>query len=64
MPKPTAVQLTRVVEIRASHDRNRLLATYDPARLTLRLFHRGQIIVVNLAELTQATEPPPRQPLT
>lgn len=49
---PPAIHLTQVIEIRARHDRNRLLATYDPARLTLRLFHRGQTIVVNLAELT------------
>lgn len=52
MTKPPTLHLTQVVEIRARHDRNRLLATYDPARLVLRLFHRGEIIVVRLDELT------------
>lgn len=52
MPKPSTLQLTQIVEIRARHDRNRLLATYDPVRLVLRLFHRGETIVVRLDELT------------
>ena len=56
MPKLPAVHLTQVIEIRASHDRNRLLATYDPARAVLRLFHRGQTIVVRLAELDPAPD--------
>ena len=37
-----------VVEIRARHDRNRLLGTYDPAGRVLRLFHRGDIVIVKL----------------
>lgn len=49
---PPTLQLAQVVEIRAARDRNRLLATYDPARLVLRLFHRGEIIVVRLDDLT------------
>lgn len=52
MANQSTLQLTQVVEIRAARDRNRLLATYDPARLVLRLFHRGEIIVVRLDELT------------
>lgn len=53
MPKhPPTLQLTQVVEIRSKRDRNRLLATYDPARLVLRLFHRGEIIVIRLDDLT------------
>jgi len=46
-----ATQAVTVIEIRARHDRNRLLGTYDPARRLLRLFHRGQQITVNLAEV-------------
>jgi hypothetical protein len=46
-----ATQVVSIVEIRARHDRNRLLGTYDPARRLLRLFHRGQQITVNLAEV-------------
>lgn len=52
MPKPPTLHVTQIVEIRARHDRNRLLATYDPVRLVLRLFHRGEIIVVRLDDLT------------
>lgn len=52
MPKAPTLQLTQIVEIRARHDRNRLLATYDPVRLVLRLFHRGETITVRLDELS------------
>lgn len=38
-------------EIRARSDRNRLLATYDPDRRTMRLYHRGEVVVVNISEL-------------
>lgn len=58
MTNQSTLQLTQVVEIRAARDRNRLLATYDPARLVLRLFHRGEIIVVRLDELTARGEQP------
>lgn len=47
----SAAQIVAIVEIRAKHDRNRLLGTYDPARRLLRLFHRGQQVTVNLAEV-------------
>ena len=46
-----AAQVVAIVEIRAKHDRNRLLGTYDPVRRLLRLFHRGQQITVNLTEV-------------
>lgn len=46
-----AIQVTQIVEIRARRDRNRLLATYDPALEVLRFFHRGEIITVSLEEL-------------
>ena len=42
------VQTVEIVEIRARHDRNRLLGTYDPARRVLRLFHRGETVTVQL----------------
>ena len=64
MAKAPTLQVTQIVEIRARRDRNRLLATYDPARLVLRLFHRGQIIVVRLDELTQEAEAVSAPPLT
>ena len=51
MATEQATQTVTVIEIRARHDRNRLLGTYDPARCLLRLFHRGQQITVNLAEV-------------
>lgn len=41
-------QVVEVIEIRARHDRNRLLGTYDPACGVLRLFHRGEIVTVKL----------------
>ena len=46
-----ATQVVSIVEIRAHHDRNRLLGTYDPVRRLLRLFHRGEQVTVNIAEL-------------
>ena len=46
-----ATQTVTIVEIRARHDRNRLLGTYDPARRLLRLFHRGEQVTVNIGEL-------------
>ena len=51
MATEQAAQMVTVIEIRARHDRNRLLGTYDPVRRLLRLFHRGQQITVNLAEV-------------
>jgi hypothetical protein len=51
MATKQATQTVTVIEIRARHDRNRLLGTYDPVRRLLRLFHRGQQITVNLAEV-------------
>lgn len=51
MKTEQAAQMVKIVEIRARHDRNRLLGTYDPVRRLLRLFHRGQQITVNLAEM-------------
>lgn len=51
MKTKQATQMVTIVEIRARHDRNRLLGTYDPVRRLLRLFHRGQQVTVNLAEV-------------
>lgn len=53
----TAAQVVEIVEIRARHDRNRLLGTYDPLRGVLRLFHRGQTVTVKLPPVQGA--PPP-----
>lgn len=57
----TAAQTVEIMEIRARHDRNRLLGTYDPARGVLRLFHRGGIVTVELppfaCEANQAGQP-------
>lgn len=49
MAVQAAVCTVQVVEIRARHDRNRLLGTYDPARGVLRLFHRGETVTVDLS---------------
>jgi len=38
-------------EIRSRSDRNRLLGTYDPDRRVMRLYHRGEVVVVNISEL-------------
>ena len=38
-------------EIRARQDRNRLLATYDPERRVMRLFHRGEVVVLNVGDM-------------
>ena len=51
MATEQATQVVSIVEIRAKHDRNRLLGTYDPVRRLLRLFHRGQQVTVNLNEV-------------
>ena len=51
------VQTVEIVEIRARHDRNRLLGTYDPARRVLRLFHRGETVTVQID--APRNEPPP-----
>ena len=51
-----AAQTIQVLEIRARHDRNRLLGTYDAARGVLRLFHRGETVTV---KLPPASEMPP-----
>lgn len=50
-------QAVTIVEIRATHDRNRLLGTYDPARHVLRLFHRGETITVRLDGLAADAKP-------
>ena len=46
-----ATQTVTIAEIRARHDRNRLLGTYDPVRRLLRLFHRGEQVTVNIGDL-------------
>ena len=51
MATEQATKVVSIVEIRAKHDRNRLLGTYDPVRRLLRLFHRGQQVTVNLSEM-------------
>lgn len=51
MATEQATQVVSIVEIRARHDRNRLLGTYDPARRILRLFHRGEQVTVKLDDL-------------
>lgn len=56
MSASSPVQVAQVIEIRARHDRNRLLATYDPVRLELRLFHRGRVLVLKLDELDVPSE--------
>ena len=53
----TAAQSVEIVEIRAQHDRNRLLGTYDPARDVLRLFHRGKTVTVKLDALRTSLQP-------
>lgn len=50
------IQTTTTVEIRARHDRNRLLGTFDPVRKVLRLFHRGEVVVIDLSNL-DSSEP-------
>ena len=52
-----AAHVVRIVEIRARHDRNRLLGTYDPARRVLRLFHRGETVTVELPPPCNNGEP-------
>lgn len=52
-----AAHVVRIVEIRARHDRNRLLGTYDPARRVLRLFHRGETVTVELPPSCDMSEP-------
>lgn len=47
------VSTAQVIEIRSRRDRNRLLGTYDPARRVLRIFHRGEIIVMQIDDLAQ-----------
>ncbi len=47
-------------EIRSRTDRNRLLATYDPDRRVMRLYHRGEVVVVNVSDLDRkAIDAPP-----
>lgn len=53
----SAMQAVQVVEIRARHDRNRLLGVYDPARRVLRLFHRGETVTVQLSDLACNANP-------
>jgi hypothetical protein len=53
-----AMQTVEVVEIRARHDRNRLLGTYDPILGVLRLFHRGQTVTINLSLLANDANQP------
>jgi hypothetical protein len=48
MGEGRAVTVIEVLEIRALHDRNRLLGTYDAKRGVLRLFHRGETVTVKL----------------
>jgi hypothetical protein len=50
------MQTVEIVEIRARHDRNRLLGTYDPVRGVLRLFHRGETVTVKLSTLALAPD--------
>lgn len=59
MTEQTAQQV-RQFEIRAKSDRNRLLATYDPDRRTMRLYHRGEVVVVNISELDKSIESAPK----
>ena len=60
MTEQTAQQV-RQFEIRAKSDRNRLLATYDPDRRVMRLYHRGEVVVVNVSELDRtAIDAPPK----
>jgi len=49
-----SIVATEVIEIRSRRDRNRLLATYDPERGVLRLFHRGEIITVQVGGMDGA----------
>ena len=49
-------KVVRQVEIRSKGDRNRLLGTYDPDRRVMRLYHRGEVVVVNLTELDKSIE--------
>lgn len=58
MAVQAAVSTVQVVEIRARHDRNRLLGTYDPCRGVLRLFHRGETVTVDLSTLGLANGQP------
>lgn len=51
-------QTVTIVEIRARHDRNRLLGTYDPVRGVLRLYHRGETVTVKLAALVRDANKP------
>ena len=51
------MQTVEIVEIRARHDRNRLLGTYDPVRGVLRLFHRGETVTVKLEALPSQAKP-------
>lgn len=53
-----AMQTVEIVEIRARHDRNRLLGTYDPSSGVLRLFHRGGMVTVKLPSLACDANPP------
>ena len=54
MARLVEVERIEVLEIRARRDRNRLLGTYDVRRRVLRLFHRGETVMVELPP-----EPPP-----
>ncbi len=56
MTEKQQCQQVRQFEIRSKGDRNRLLGTYDPDRRVMRLFHRGEVVVVNLSELDKSIE--------
>ncbi len=58
--KQAACKPVQQYEIRASQDRNRLLATYDPARRVMRLYHRGEVVVVNVGDMDRAIDTPPK----
>ena len=49
-------KVVRQVEIRSKGDRKRLLGTYDPDRRVMRLYHRGEVVVVDLTELDKSIE--------
>jgi hypothetical protein len=51
------IRTVTIIEIRAGNDRNRLLATYDPACHVLRLFHRGETMTVELPPPHDRSEP-------